>query len=95
MAALIEAASEARGRPVGTGEAYDTYKAFCNRAGLRPLSGRAFGDLLAELDMYSLIRCRVLSRGRYGRTREISLDLPEELVTKVRETIWAQFELRG
>ena len=45
--------------------------------------------------MYSLLRCRILSRGRYGRTREIVLDLPDELVGKIREAILMNFELRG
>ena len=52
------------------------------------------GPLLAELDMYSLLRSRVLSRGRYGRTREILLDLPEELVEKMLSTIRMNFERR-
>jgi len=56
-------------------------------------SGRAFGDLLDELDMYSLLRCRVFSKGRYGRTREISVDLPEELTEKIDETIAGQLGL--
>ena len=56
MAAVIDAARRARGAPIGTGEAYDAYTRFCGRAGLRTLTGRAFGDLLAELDMYSLVR---------------------------------------
>jgi cell division control protein 6 len=83
MAAVIEAVRKARGSRIGTGEAYDAYRAFCDRVNMRRLSGRAFGDLLAELDMCSLIRSSVLSRGRYGRTREIILDLPDEVVEKM------------
>jgi cell division control protein 6 len=63
-------------------------------AGLRGMTGRAFGDLLAELDMYSLIRSRVLSRGRYGRTREITIDLSGELVEKIYAAIRTNFDLR-
>lgn len=95
MAAVIEAIGRAKGKPVGTGDAYDAYKRFCERTGLRAMTGRAFGDLLDELDMYSLIRCRVLSRGRYGRTREIMLDLSEELIEKICQTIRMNFEIRG
>ena len=74
-------------------QAYDAYKGFCDRIGLGPLTGRAFGDLLNELDMYSLVRTRVLSRGRYGRSREITLDLPETLVERLHTTILLNFEL--
>ena len=93
MAAVIAASRAAKDAPIGTGEAYDAYKTVCARADMRPLSGRAFGDLLGELDMYSLLRCRVLSKGRYGRTREITVDLPEELAEKIHETIASQLGL--
>ena len=87
MAAVIEATRKARGASVGTGDAYDGYKLLCERVGLRPLSGRAFSDLLTELDMYSVVRCRVLSKGRYGRTREVLLDLPQELVERIYSSL--------
>jgi Cdc6-like AAA superfamily ATPase len=58
-------------------------------------SDRAFGDFLSELDMYSLLRCHIVSRGRRGRTREITLELPEELVGKIREAILVHFNLRS
>ncbi|MCY2952678.1 MAG: hypothetical protein NTU53_12010, partial [Planctomycetota bacterium] len=75
--------------PVGSAEAYSEYKLVCDRASLRPLSPRAFADLLAELDVYALLRTRVMSRGRYGRTREIFVDLLDELVARIRDTVAA------
>jgi cell division control protein 6 len=59
------------------------------------LTGRAFGDLISELDIYSLLRSRVLSRGRYGRTREIILDLPTELIGKIYQGILLNFEMHA
>ena len=94
MAAVIQASLQAAGRTLDTGQAYDAYKAFSAKVGLRPLTARAFSDLLTELDMYSFLRSRVLSRGRYGRTREISLDLPHELIDNMHKTILMNFELR-
>ena len=73
---------------------HDRYKSFCQKAGLQPLTPRAFGDLVSELGIYALVRVRVLSRGRYGRTREISLELPEELVGKIYDTILLNFGLQ-
>ena len=95
MLAVIQATRESKGASIRTGETYDAYRLFCSKAGLRPLSGRAFTDLVTELDMYSLLRSRVTSRGRYGRTREITLDLPEDLVDRIREAILLRFNLRG
>ena len=93
MGAVIEATRKLRAGAIGTSEAYDAYKNFCRRTGLRALTGRAFGDLLAELDMYSLVRSRVLSRGRYGRTREIVVDLSEALVERIYHAIRMNFEM--
>jgi cell division control protein 6 len=92
MAAVIAATHTAKGAPVGTGDALDAYRVFCEGVSLRPHSGRAFADLLAELDMYSLVRTRVLSRGRYGRTREITLDLPDDLVDRIQSAIALSFD---
>jgi len=95
MAGVIEAIRKNKNGSIGTGEAYDAYKAFCQIVELRPLTGRAFGDLVSELDIYSLIRSRVLSRGRYGRTREIVLDLPQELTEKIYGRILLNFEIHN
>ncbi|MEN6425867.1 MAG: AAA family ATPase [Phycisphaerales bacterium] len=95
MGAVIQATLRVKHGTIGTGEAYDAYRVFCQKAQLRPLTGRAFSDLISELDIYSLLRSRVLSRGRYGRTREIILDLPRELVEKMHSNILLNFDIPG
>jgi len=93
MGAVVEATRQNEHGPVDTGGAYDAYRVFCDRAGLRSLTGRAFGDLISELDIYSLVRSRVLSRGRYGRTREIILDLPGDLTDRLYSQILLNFQM--
>jgi len=95
MAAVIEATRRHRGGRIGTGEAYDAYKRFCGNASLRAMTGRAFGDLIAELDIYSLLHSRVVSRGRYGRTREIVLDLSPPLLEKIYDMICVNFNIKS
>lgn len=56
-----------------TGEVYDLYKGVCRQINLRPLTQRRVSDIIGELDMLGLINARVISKGRMGRTREISL----------------------
>lgn len=80
--------------PITSSAAYDAYCAFCERVGLRALTYRAFSDFIAELDMYSLIRCRVISKGRYGRTREVSVELPEETLARIYNAVVMSFQLR-
>jgi len=65
-------------RKFTTGEVYAVYKNLCRRLGLDVLTQRRISDLISELDMLGIINSIVISKGRYGRTREIRLDVPIE-----------------
>ncbi len=69
-----------------TGEAYDTYKEICKKANISPLSQRRVADLISELDMLGVINARLISYGRGGRTREISLSVSVKDTKNVLET---------
>ena len=56
-----------------TGEAYDIYKEMCKKTRYNCLTQRRTADLISELDMLGIITARVISKGRYGRTREIQM----------------------
>ncbi len=66
-----------------TGEIYDHYKELCIKIGLRPLTQRRVSDIIAELDMLGLINAKVISKGRFGRTREVTLNIPRALAPKI------------
>lgn len=70
-----------------TGEIYDIYKKICVKAGIRPLTQRRVSDIVADLDMLGIINAKVISKGRYGRTREISLAINSDVEPKVREIL--------
>ena len=89
-AALV---GKTRGRALQTGDAYLIYDGFCRQAGLAPLTQRAFTDLLSELDMYGFIRARTISRGRYGRTKEISMAIAPEIAGHMKRLILSNFDL--
>tara|TARA_Y100000310_G_C20649140_1_gene798376 strand:- start:490 stop:1698 length:1209 start_codon:yes stop_codon:yes gene_type:complete len=59
-----------------TGDVYEAYKDHCLSCGLKTLTQRRLSDLIAELDLLGIINARVVSKGRYGRTREIKLAIP-------------------
>lgn len=92
MWAVIDAVARNRGAAAGTRDAHAAYRRVCERVGLRALTGRAFGDLVAELDMYSLVTARVQSKGRYGRSRQISIDLPPDLVDRITDALRLSFD---
>ncbi len=62
--------------PIFTGEMYEVYKEYCSKSGLKPLTQRRVSDIIGELDMLGIINAKVISKGRYGRTKEIKLAIP-------------------
>ena len=65
---------------VTTGQAYEVYKKVCCKQGYNPLTQRRFCDMISFLDLYGLINARVVSMGRYGKTREIMSSLPDQVI---------------
>ena len=83
-----------RPKNIFTGEIYTNYKNKCTSQGLRPLTQRRVSDIIAEFDMLGLINAKVISKGRYGRTREVSLTIPQQILPKIQETLNDQLNLR-
>ncbi len=70
-----------------TGDIYEAYKMVCQKSSLRPLTMRRISDIIAEMDTLGIINTQVLSKGRYGRTRKISLSVPQDLFPKLRDML--------
>jgi len=66
-----------------TGDIYEIYCELCDQFGLSPLTQRRVSGLINELDMVGLLNARVVSMGRYGRTKKIRLGINRGLVRKV------------
>ncbi len=72
---------------VETGEIFERYKEVCIQAGQNILTQRRISDLISELDMLGLINAKVISKGRYGRTRDIYVAIPDSIIDKVRDSL--------
>ena len=73
---------------ISTGEVYEIYTKFCKKYNLLPpLTPRRVSDLISELEMLGLIDTSVISRGRYGRTRTINLNITDNVLTKSKEVL--------
>jgi cell division control protein 6 len=70
---------------VNTGEVYNIYKTLCDELDADVLTQRRVTDLISELDMLGIVNAVVVSKGRYGRTKEISLSVPVEETEAVLE----------
>ena len=62
---------------INTGEVFNIYKRLCSEIDADVLTQRRVTDLISELDMLGIVNAVVVSKGRYGRTKEISLSVPE------------------
>ena len=70
-------------RDITTGEAYNIYRRLCTEIDADVLTQRRVTDLISELDMLGIVNAVVVSKGRYGRTKEISLSVSTDKTENV------------
>ncbi len=81
------------GGTMATGDIYADYKDVTDEANMNQLTQRRISDLISELDMLGVINANVVSKGRYGRTRQISVDLGDDAVGELQTMLEEQFYL--
>lgn len=77
-----------------TGDIFNTYQSFCSQTGTDPLTQRRVGDIISEFDMLGVINAHVVSKGRLGRTREIKLSIPSQLINRSKVIVRDSLGLR-
>jgi cell division control protein 6 len=68
---------------ITTGEVYEVYKELSKKTRTDKLTQRRIADLVSELDMLGVITARVISKGRYGRTRDIKMSSSADDIMKI------------
>jgi len=68
---------------ITTGEVYEIYKELSKKTRTDKLTQRRIADLVSELDMLGVITARVISKGRYGRTRDIKMSSSADDIMKI------------
>jgi len=66
-----------------TSDVISAYTERCKKNGFKPLTQRRISDLISEYDLFGIINSRIISKGRYGRTRVVSFDQPVEVKNKI------------
>ncbi|NTV22886.1 MAG: ORC1-type DNA replication protein [Nanoarchaeota archaeon] len=75
---------EKENKAIYTGDVYEVYKQLCQKTDLRPLTQRRISDIIGELDMLGIITATIISKGRYGRTREIKPSMNDTVKQKIK-----------
>ncbi|MCX6814110.1 MAG: orc1/cdc6 family replication initiation protein [Candidatus Aenigmarchaeota archaeon] len=70
---------------IQTGDVYDLYAKICQKNNIKSLTQRRVSDLITELDNFGIISTVNISKGRYGRTRKINVNLSGTVVSKIEE----------
>ncbi len=76
---------------VTTGEVYNVYRQLCITVDMDILTQRRVTDLMSELDMLGIVNALVVSKGRYGRTKEIVLSVP---VSSTQRVLFEDYRLK-
>jgi len=67
-----------------TGDAYREYQELCKRTNTEILTQRRVSSIISEFDMLGLINANNISRGTYGKTRELRLEIPKGIEEQAR-----------
>lgn len=83
-------------RNVQTGQVFDIYRQACKHIRQNPLTQRRISGLISNLDMLGLVTARTVSKGRYGRSKEINSSIPtninpEDIMTTAEEEMGVVF----
>ena len=73
-----------RKNSIFTGEIYELYKSLCKKTNTTVLTQRRISDIISEFDMLGIVNAKVISKGRYGRTRDISVEIPENTLKRIK-----------
>ncbi len=94
LLAILNIFNQTNSRPIFTGEVYELYKQICLKTSLRPLTQRRISDIISELDMLGIISAKVISKGRYGRTREIASAISPTTQPKIKAILEEALNLK-
>ncbi|MFH1472609.1 MAG: ORC1-type DNA replication protein [Nanoarchaeota archaeon] len=74
-----------------SGDVYEEYVRITKVLGLKPLTQRRVSDIISELDIMGVITSKVISKGRYGRMRDIGLAISTEIYQKLLNFLKSDF----
>lgn len=79
--------SENKSERIFTGEVYRVYQEICRKTSTEILTQRRVSSVISEFDMLGIINASNISRGTYGKTREIKSQIPQEILEQAKEIL--------
>jgi len=94
LAAIVELEEkkEKEGK-IYTGDVYNCYQEICKKTKNEILTQRRISDIIGEFDMLGIINATEISKGRYGKTREIKLMLSQDIKERAVEILKKTLEI--
>ncbi len=80
---LVLASILTSGEKMSTGEVYNQYVSLAKKLKVEVVTQRRVSDIINELDMIGILNAKVVNRGRYGKTKEITLAVDKPLMIKI------------
>lgn len=93
MFAIIHLTESKKPSQIFTGNVYQLYQQFCNKTKTEILTQRRVSDLIGEADMLGLINANIISKGRHGRTREVTLSIPSQILETSKKILQDALDL--
>lgn len=87
LSSIINLSELRKSERIFTGDIYNRYQEICSLSKNEVLTQRRVSDIIAEFDMLGIINANVISKGRQGRTREIKLMLPPNILIQAKEIL--------
>lgn len=66
-----------------TGDIYEVYTELCDHLRVTSLTQRRVSGLINELDITGILNAKVVSLGRYGRTKRVKLGIPRNTLKQI------------
>ncbi|MCX8158755.1 MAG: orc1/cdc6 family replication initiation protein [Candidatus Pacearchaeota archaeon] len=93
LSAIIELEEKKKDEGIYTGDVYNYYQEICKKTKNEILTQRRVSDIIGEFDMLGIINATEISKGRYGKTREIKLMLSHDIKEKAVEILKKSLEM--
>lgn len=79
--------SEHKKGTLSTGVVYESYRSTCKQLGSGELTQRRVSDIIEELYTQGIVDATVISKGRYGRSRDIRVSLPPSTKKNIQKLL--------